>query len=311
MLIAAALERGGLRAVKSRFMRGSVAWLALLLPWLAGLAVLALRARVTQYGWTPDRLAAGAIAAILCGHGLVYAVAVLLRGPWMQRIRQANVLMAVVAILAAAAWLNPVFGPHDIAARSLENRLAVAPDMVSDRDLTILAEEYGRAGQAALQRIEAGASEGLKARIAAARAGNRPDTSLTPQALRAKLPCAQPGAELPQGALEGLVGDRLRALDRACARTTPAGAPGCVAVVGDLLPDHPGAEAMAFYMVSTDRMAVMPLAIPGAELRLEPTGSTWPSDPAGIDAVLAGRASLGPAPITALTLGDLVILAIP
>lgn len=317
-LIAAAVERGGLRAVQSGAMRGVVAALALMLPVLGLLAAFAIRVRVAQYGWTPERLAAAMVAAILCGYGATHAVAVLARRDWMQRIRQGNVAMAAIAILAAALWLNPVIGPYDIAARSLEARLRSDAGSASARDLDLLANDYGRAGQAALDRIAETAAPDLRRRVANLRSDvppASPDDEARPALvadLRRAIALRPEGAAFPETAFQAMSVPLLRRLATACTRSTPGGAKGCVALVADLLPTAAGDEVLVFYITDRNDISILARsADSGIALTLQAAARDWPDDPALIDALLAGDATLGPLPVNALSLGDHVLFVLP
>ena len=103
----ATLVSSGLDASDERWAPGGLTWwccrlLALVLPVLAALAGVAVWLRVAQYGLTPDRVVAGAMAALALGYGLAYAGSVLAGPGWGARIRRANVGMALVAMAAQA-----------------------------------------------------------------------------------------------------------------------------------------------------------------------------------------------------------------
>lgn len=334
-LIAAALERGGLWAVKAPAMRWATGLLALMLPVLGALAATAVNLRVAQYGWTPDRLAAATGAVLLCGYGATHAVAVLARRNWMQRIRQGNVLMAAAALSAAAIWLNPFLAPEKIAADSLAARLAAAPQTVTDRDLRLLAYDYGRAGQAALTAIAAGPEAPLSSRAAALLAdiaARKADSPGRPNAAARKagtglgaaerawhlaqiavaLTPLPPEATLPQQRLEALEDTQLRDLAAGCQRRTPAGHSGCAVVLADLLPEAEGIEALFVHLTPEGGLTVFAQpAEGGAPLRLTAVQEGWPSDPAVLDRLRGAPVPVVPLALNGLRLGDHVLFALP
>ncbi len=158
-LVSISLDRGDADAVRSRWMRLCTAALALLLPVIAGLAIYALWLRVAQYGWTPARLAAGCTAAIVALYALTYAVAIVLRGPWMARIRQANILVAVVVLGTAAAWQSPLLNAERLSTQSQVARIESGAVAVEDMALFELAHEWGKPGKAGLAALEQGAGQ--------------------------------------------------------------------------------------------------------------------------------------------------------
>ncbi len=105
-LISTALDRDDTRAVSTRGIRVATRVLALLLPFLALLAVWAVVLRVRQYGWTPDRVLAATTAGFVLAYGVGYAGAVLRGQAWAARVRNVNVLVALAVIGLSALWLT-------------------------------------------------------------------------------------------------------------------------------------------------------------------------------------------------------------
>jgi hypothetical protein len=117
-LVSTALDADDEAAISTRGMVLMTRALAALLPVLTVLALWSVVLRVLQYGWTPDRVLAALVAAVLLAYALAYAVPALLGGAWMARIRRANVGMALVAMAAAAIWLTPALNAQRISAQS-------------------------------------------------------------------------------------------------------------------------------------------------------------------------------------------------
>lgn len=153
-LVSISLDRGDADAVRSSWMRLCTAALALLLPVIAGLAIYALWLRVSQYGWTPARLAAASSSAIVALYAVTYAVAIALRGTWMARIRQANIMVAVVVLLTSAAWQSPLLNAEWLSTRSQVARIESGGVPVDDMALFELAHEWGKPGRAGLLALE-------------------------------------------------------------------------------------------------------------------------------------------------------------
>jgi hypothetical protein len=117
-LISVALDCDNGRSVHGRPMRATVEATALLLPLLVAVAVWALWLRVAQYGWTPNRVVAALSAVVIMAYALLYALAVLRRHHWMDRVRRANVAMALVVAGLCGLWMTPLLNAERIATAS-------------------------------------------------------------------------------------------------------------------------------------------------------------------------------------------------
>ena len=153
-LIAAAVDSTDEEAVGSRIMRLATKAFAAMLPILGVLAVWAVVIRVADYGWTPVRLAAFITAVFVLAYGVLYGAA-LLRSDWMAQIRQANVYHALAVLLVAALWLSPVLDASRISANSQVKRLVAGVSTVENLPAWEIVNEWGRAGQRALERLKA------------------------------------------------------------------------------------------------------------------------------------------------------------
>jgi hypothetical protein len=247
-LVTTAVERDGTDAVQGALMSRAAQALALLLPLPPLLALYALWLRIDDRGLTPERLLALTLALIGLGYGLAYAGSVLRGSRWMERIRRANVTMALVTLGLAALWLA-VFPAEAISARDQVARLTSGRTAPADLDLAAF-DRWGRAGAAARAEVEALAKTPGQEALAAVLAG---ETVPTPDpevdALRADLvaamPLQPPGAEATRDLLLPAV-DPATLADwlAACRESFDEGRPGCVFVVGDFLPRWPGEEAL-------------------------------------------------------------------
>ncbi|NBZ87696.1 DUF4153 domain-containing protein [Stagnihabitans tardus] len=206
-------------------MRGATRALAGLAVVPAGLAAWALGQRVADYGWTPDRLMAATVTAVLLAYGLAY-LAVLARRDWMARIRQVNLVLALGQVAVAILWLT-LLNPEAIASASQSARIEAGQGAPEDLERL---SDWGLAGKAARTALEA---RGLapqpepdpRPKLAEV-LPLRPDTPET-RALRDRM-------------LPFLSDDQAQTLQRHCA--PPKGA--CVLAFADLLPALPGPEAM-------------------------------------------------------------------
>jgi hypothetical protein len=255
-LVTSAVDQTDAEATGTPLLRRSAQALALILILPAALAVWALAVRVQANGWTPDRLFAASVAGVSLGYGLLYALAVL-RGPgWMERIRQANIGMALALMALAALWLTPVLNPERIAAASQVARIAGATGPLDPADLDRLGN-WGRAGVAGLARLDALAAQDPALAAALTRARTSADSAgtgaepptLDPAALRdglrRDLPVQPANATALRDRMLDLASpEDLDAWSRACAARLPQGGPGCLLLVADFLPDLAGDEGL-------------------------------------------------------------------
>jgi hypothetical protein len=220
---------------------------ALILPVMAGLAAYAVWQRVGQHGLTPERIFAALVCAMALGYGLAYALAVLRGAAWMGRIRQANIGLALVAILLAGLWLTPVLNAERLSARNQLARLDDGRTAVADLDVEAI-RRWGNAGQAVLDILEERAKgpgqEALAARLAGTGDPGAAARAEAVKELSALMPVQPPGAT---GTRDTLIAGAdeyfLRDWAEVC-RTGTGERPGCLLAVADLLPARPGEEAV-------------------------------------------------------------------
>ena len=259
-------------------MRGATRALAGLAVVPAGLAAWALAQRVADYGWTPDRLMAATVTAVLLAYGLAY-LAVLARRDWMARIRQVNLVLALGQVALAVLWLT-VLNPEAIASASQSARIVAGQGEPSDLDRLA---DWGRAGEEARARLEA---QGLAARpepdprpSLAAGLPLRPDTPQT-RALRDRV-------------LAYLGDDQARDFWRHCA--PPGGQGACVLAFADLLPALPGPEAILLAGQGDGYGPALGFSFEGGSVQEHyPTQDAVAYDPEALRALIAALLALPP-----------------
>lgn len=149
----------------SRILQLAARLLALCLAPLALITALAIKLRVDQYGWTPDRLWATVISALLLCYGLWYLLSSLRRLRFNESIRQANTTLAIVVCALAVVLATPLF---DFGAVSAKDQLARLDDgRVSEDefDIAAMAYEYGPAGRRALLALKETAKPDFYVRV--------------------------------------------------------------------------------------------------------------------------------------------------
>ncbi|MGI1662722.1 hypothetical protein ACRDNQ_10820 [Palleronia sp. KMU-117] len=332
-LVSVAADRTDEDATSSPALRVSARLMALFLPLLGGLAVWAIAIRVGQYGWSPDRVA-GMTAALACtAYGLGYAAATLSGPAWMARLRQVNVPLALMLGATGLVWLTPVIDAQRISAQSQLARFErgdVGPDGL---DLWSLRQEWGRAGTVVLAALtdpahpRADEIDDRLAQLAEATDRYSFEATLPPAAraaliesLLADLIIRPEGAALPPGVMDGVPVPDLRRWHAACGRLTPAGHPGCVALLVDLLPAEQGDEIVLFTLIDAE-LANLTALVParagsegeGALVKpVELVGDfSEVGQPRTLDRIVEGDFTVLPLPLNALGIGGSTVFLLP
>ena len=320
-LVTAAIDQSDEEATATVWMRRAAQALAVVLLLPAALALWAIWLRVAQYGWTPGRVFAALTAFLAMGYGVSYALAVL-RGPgWMARIRRANVGMALVLIAAAALWLTPVLNPERISANGQMARFEAAKRDPATLDLHALGK-WGKSGaetRESLARIAAEPGNEALARLLAAGPEVNSGQDLPVEAMLAQLvqimPLQPVTATATRDMLMAQAEDYLLAeWLRACNNRLPGGGAGCLMVVADFYPAHPGEEALMMTRSVPNFLsfAVLNLGDDGLQSHgVWMVAGNLPQYGAG-DAFLAAAqttpGALSPAPINQLSIGGIALI---
>ena len=253
-LISIVADEDDIEAAQGLILTVAARGLMALVPVLAGLAIWALALRIGQYGWTPERVAAAALAGVVAGYGLGYLGALCLGRRWRAPLRRTNVVMAGGILVLAVLWLSPLISPEAIAVRSQLARFEAGRVTVAQLPLWEMAHDWGRAGQRGLERLQARAEDdaALAARLQSlATAEGRWQFDHAAEAggaaldrLHAAVTLWPAGSVWPEGLAETLARD-LRAPDLGgCAAAQGGGTGRCALVLADLLPQNPGPEAV-------------------------------------------------------------------
>ncbi len=316
-LITAALDASEETAATSPILVWSSRIMALVLPLLGALAAWAVWLRVAQYGLTPTRLVAMTSVLVVLAYGVIYALAVLRGAGWQARIRQANITMALVLIGLAVLWLSPVLNVERMSVKSQIARFEDGKIDASDLDLWEIGREWGRAGVAALEALQATDHPDharLEARLALlagaetrwqwrdSESGDEGDAGHGE--FLEKVAILPHGAALPEGAFSGAypVDDWLAG----CARKTPANNPGCAALVADFSKDIPGDEVVVFYLDGSIRLRAYVWT--SGDRYIEILGESVTNlGPEGLDSLYSGAFELKPLPEKNLSIGEYLI----
>jgi hypothetical protein len=278
-LVSIAVDQSDAEAAQSPALRRSAQVMAVLLPLVAGLAFWAIWLRVMDRGWSPDRLFIVLVAAVGVAYGLVYAVAVLRGTGWMQRIRQGNIYMALVALVLAALWLTPVLNAERISARDQLARFDAGTTSIEALDPAAI-RGWGKPGAAVIAELEARAKEPGQEALAARLAGDYlapvVDREALLVSLKAAIPVQPATATGTRDTLFAAAADStLQDWQQVCATLPTPDRPGCLMVVGDLLPLAPGEEALLFLPRNVDYVEITGLYI-GEGGQLQSRGTLRP-----------------------------------
>jgi hypothetical protein len=309
-------------ATQSRLLNRAAKGMALILPVMAALAAHAVWQRIGQHGWTPERLFAALTCGIALGYGLTYALAVLRGRDWQERIRQANVGVALLAIVLAALWLTPILNAERLSAQDQLARFDAGTTAVADLDVEAI-RRWGYPGQAVLdvlaERSKETGQEALAARLAGT---NDQDSNRRLEAaaeLAAIIPVQPAGATGTRDMLISAAEDfQISDWTGLCSREFVSGRPGCLMVVADMLPSQPGEEAillllrtdtyvdlLGLYLDDAGRLATRPVQrVDGRLLTMDDMVTlvdTWRTAPP----------PLTPAPVNQLGTGDAGLVFLP
>ncbi|MCB5185104.1 DUF4153 domain-containing protein [Methylobacillus gramineus] len=185
----------------------------LVMPVYIALCVYSLGLRVTQYGWTIDRVWAALVIVVMAIYALGYAWVVLRRQPiWMASASRVNIGAALITVALAILTCSPVLDPARIAVNSQVARLLQQKVDISSFDFEYLRLEAGRYGnqallslsreqshpQAALLRKKA--TDASKVTYRTFKPGNGPEQS--DESVRQQLKIYPHDAELPAAFLQ-------------------------------------------------------------------------------------------------------------
>ena len=140
----------------SRVLRWAALALALCIAPLAIFAAVSMGVRVAQHGLSPERIWGLIAVAVAVVYGVGYAINVLrgLRaGSWRERVRRANLHMALFVCALAVVLALPLFNFGAVATRDQLARLADGDIAVERFDFDALRWDFGDPGRAALRRL--------------------------------------------------------------------------------------------------------------------------------------------------------------
>jgi hypothetical protein len=324
-LITTAIDQTDGEATQSPLLARATQALAVILPIPAGLAAYSIWLRVDQYGWTPDRLFAALMACLAVAYGLFYAGAVIRRGGWMARIRQANVFMALTGVAAAMLWLTPILNAERISSNSLIARYQAGKTTAAELDIGQL-DDWGQAGAAVRETLTARAKgpgqEALAAVLSTATALDPYAVDADPAKVRSELITSLPLQPATATADRDRLMADMQAYDlaswlTACRTTMPDGKPGCVMVIADFNQIYEGNEAVLVLRDAGDSMRYEALVQINGVVERRSVSSLegyLPYDANGASLIAQMQAAapkMTPAPLNQMIVGARSLLILP
>lgn len=140
------------------------AWLSLLV--LATVAWWSMQQRITQYGWTEDRVWGVFVLLLATLYTAGYAYSVRLRRGWLANIGKTNIATALVMCVGLVLLLTPLADARRIAVNSQMSRLMSGTVETDKIDYAYLRWQAGRYGQDALEKLSQGVEHKDKDAIA-------------------------------------------------------------------------------------------------------------------------------------------------
>lgn len=165
LLVNAVIGNGGDDAPRNRVLRWAALVLAVAILPLVGIAAVATGLRIGQYGFTPERLWGLTFVVIASVVAVAYLASVIRgRGGWAERVRPANLHLAMIVCGVALLLATPLVSFNAISTRDQVARLEsgkVSPDKF---DWAALAFDFGEPGRKALERLKASKSASVRAK---------------------------------------------------------------------------------------------------------------------------------------------------
>jgi hypothetical protein len=153
ILINATYQDGKEERAPSRLFRYGASISALALLPLTLLAAYALALRVTQYGWTVDRIALFCCVAVGLAYAGGYTLAALRKGVWLHFLEVWNFAVALFVLAVLFAYFSPVGDPARISVASQMARLEAGKTAPAKFDFAYLRWNGGRFGAHALDKL--------------------------------------------------------------------------------------------------------------------------------------------------------------
>ncbi|QYJ07969.1 DUF4153 domain-containing protein [Qipengyuania flava] len=152
VLVNAVVRNGDEEASDSRILRWAALALAVMIFPLALMGAVSTGTRIAEYGLSPERIWGIIALAVAVAYGLAYLIAPI-RGHmagWMERVRTANMHLALGTCVLAFVLALPLFDFGALSAKNQIARLEAGEVTVDEFDFAALRWDFGDAGREAL-----------------------------------------------------------------------------------------------------------------------------------------------------------------
>ena len=157
VLVNAVVRNNDTEASSNKLLRWTALVLAMAILPLALMATVSTGTRIGEYGLSPERIWGLVAIIVAVAYGVAYFIAPI-RGKmthWMERVRSANMHLAVGTCVLAFLLALPLLNFGAISARDQLSRLDSGAVTVEDFDFTALRWDFGDAGREALETLTA------------------------------------------------------------------------------------------------------------------------------------------------------------
>jgi len=154
ILINTAFQNGDVTNEVARVLRLSARLACFLLLPLVAIALYALSLRVSDYGWTTDRIIATCCLLVASCYALGYAWAAAQRSGWLNAVAPVNIGTAFVILAVLLALFSPLLDPARISVAQQVARLESGLQTAEKFDFDYLKFQGKRYGLAALERLK-------------------------------------------------------------------------------------------------------------------------------------------------------------
>ncbi len=155
LLVNAVIGNGGDDAPRNRVLRWAALVLAVAILPLVVIAQFSTALRIDQYGYTPERLWGLTFVIIASVVAVAYLVSVIRgRRAWAQRVRAANLYLAMIVCGVALLLATPLVSFNAISTRDQVARLEAGKVSPDKFDWAALAFDFGEPGRKALEQLK-------------------------------------------------------------------------------------------------------------------------------------------------------------
>lgn len=284
LLVNAVIGNGADDASRNRVLRWAALGLAIVILPLAGIAAIATGLRIGQYGFTPERLWALTFVILASVVAVAYLVSIVRgRAAWAEKVRPANLNIAMITCAAALLLATPILSFNAISTRDQVARLEsgrISPDKF---DWRALAFDFGVPGRRELERLKKSAISAIRTKaneaFAAKNRWEAPDgdKAVREEAIGKTLRILPAGTALPPELREAIAAN-WQCRDKPCTLSfQPGGREAVLLLDSCYLPSPtaaaaPAREAGSAAVVTVPKPPYCPLTTPG---RYVLTGGKW------------------------------------